>query len=235
MEEEKLYHTLILFKFVFQSEIHSSNIPFQKKKKEEKSKKPRNEQNKIYKQRFDKNRTERFHRTAIFLETSSFFFFVLVSIDPSPANNFELFDRKSSRDSRGISLSSPSYSAQLGGKESVDHARRAASLISGEIKPRRSKLALHNGVEGGGRRPNFQFRGQKESSTLKIEIDQSCAATVCFFFPLLPLFPFVFRFPSRSSFSRCFFLFFFPFDSLIPLYRRTLVPRTLPWIFRSTR
>lgn len=33
MEEEKLYHTLILFKFVLQSEIHSSNIPFQKKKK----------------------------------------------------------------------------------------------------------------------------------------------------------------------------------------------------------
>ena len=63
------------------------------------------------------------------------------------------------------------------------HAREPRSLIPGEIKPRRSKRGLHNGW-----RPNFQFHGQKESSTLKIEIDQSCRAAVYFFlshcFPL---------------------------------------------------
>lgn len=155
-------------------------------------------------------KTERFHRTAISHET---FFFR--SGQRRPRKRFRTFRSEVIAWPARDPLFPPLPSAQLGGKESVDHARRAAPLISGEIKPRRSKLALHNGVEGGGgRRPNFQFRGQKESSTLKIEIDQSCAATVCFFFPLLPLFPFVFR----SSFSffllPLFFpLLFFPFDS----------------------
>ena len=100
------------------------------------------------------------------------------------------------------------------------HAREPRSLIPGEIKPRRSKRGLHNGW-----RPNFQFHGQKESSTLKIEIDQSCRAAVYFF--LSHCFPLFFLSLSPSLLCPL------PFDSLIALYRRTLAPEFLRMNFSS--
>ena len=105
---------------------------------------------------------------------------------PLSYRRFRPFIRKP-RDPQGIF-----FFAQLGGKERKKerererHAREPRSLIPGEIKPRRSKRGLHNGW-----RPNFQFRGQKESSTLKIEIDQSCRAAVYFFFFIVFLSPFL--------------------------------------------
>lgn len=107
MEEEKLYHTLILFKFVLQSEIHSSNIPFQKKKKKKNRKNHETNRTKYISKGSIKTGPNVFTVPPFSSKLRAFFFFVLVSVDPSPANNFELFDWKSSRDPRGISLFPP--------------------------------------------------------------------------------------------------------------------------------